>query len=116
MGRALGPGGLAQSGPTDRDEISVPAVQHLLRILAVGDQTDGGHGEVRGLADGAGEPHLVLRPDGEDAQQVLDRGDADFVAIGRAALREPAWPQRAAHELGVRDPALYPGPYRRGSW
>ncbi|WP_114856008.1 NADH:flavin oxidoreductase/NADH oxidase [Brachybacterium sp. YJGR34] len=50
------------------------------------------------------------------AQDVLERGDADFVAVGRAGLREPGWPQRAAHELGVRDPALYPGAYRRGSW
>jgi 2,4-dienoyl-CoA reductase-like NADH-dependent reductase (Old Yellow Enzyme family) len=38
------------------------------------------------------------------------------VAVGRAALREPAWPQRAAHELGVRHPALYPGAYHRGTW
>ena len=36
--------------------------------------------------------------------------------LGRVAMREPAWPQRAAHELGVRDGSLYPGPYRRGSW
>lgn len=57
-----------------------------------------------------------LLTDPAAAQGVLDRGDADFVAIGRAALREPGWPQRAAHELGVRDGALYPGAYRRGSW
>ncbi|MEE1619143.1 NADH:flavin oxidoreductase/NADH oxidase [Brachybacterium sp. J153] len=57
---------------------------------------------------------LITDPTG--AQAVLDRGDADFVAIGRAALREPAWPLRAAHELGVRDASLYPGAYRRGSW
>ena len=50
------------------------------------------------------------------AQEILARGDADHVAVGRAALREPSWPQRAAHELGVRDAGLYPGPYRRGSW
>ena len=57
---------------------------------------------------------LITDPVG--AQDVLERGDADFVAVGRAALREPSWPQRAAHELGVRDPALYPGAYHRGSW
>jgi len=57
---------------------------------------------------------LITDPAG--AQDVLERGDADFVAVGRAALREPSWPQRAAHELGVRDPALYPGAYHRGSW
>ncbi|APX31498.1 oxidoreductase [Brachybacterium sp. P6-10-X1] len=57
---------------------------------------------------------LITDPAG--AQAILDRGDADFVAVGRAALREPGWPQRAAHELGVRDASLYPGAYRRGSW
>lgn len=57
---------------------------------------------------------LITDPLG--AQGVLDRGDADFVALGRAALREPGWPQRAAHELGVRDASLYPGAYHRGSW
>ncbi|ATG55156.1 oxidoreductase [Brachybacterium ginsengisoli] len=57
---------------------------------------------------------LITEPTG--AQAVLDRGDADFVALGRAALREPGWPQRAAHELGVRDGSLYPDTYRRGSW
>lgn len=57
-----------------------------------------------------------LITDPGDAQQILDRGDADYIALGRAALREPAWPQRAAHELGVRDPDLYPGAYHRGSW
>ncbi|MGO2311539.1 MAG: NADH:flavin oxidoreductase/NADH oxidase [Brachybacterium tyrofermentans] len=57
-----------------------------------------------------------LLTDPAAAQDVLDRGDADFVAIGRAALREAGWPQCAAHELGVRDGTLYPGAYRRGSW
>lgn len=57
---------------------------------------------------------LITDPHG--AQQILERGDADAVALGRVAMREPAWPQRAAHELGVRDGSLYPGPYRRGSW
>ncbi|PMC74656.1 NADH:flavin oxidoreductase/NADH oxidase [Brachybacterium sp. UMB0905] len=50
------------------------------------------------------------------AQAILDRGDADFIAVGRVALREPSWPQRAAHELGVRDASFYPGPYHRGMW
>ena len=50
------------------------------------------------------------------AEAVLERGDADFVAVGRAALREPGWPQRAAHVLGMRDPSLYPAAYHRGAW
>ena len=37
--------------------------------------------------------------------------------LGRAGLREPAWPQRAAAELGLdwRD-APYPPQYTRGKW
>ena len=66
-------------------------------------------GSIPGAAGGR-----ITEPPG--APEVLERGDADFVAVGRAALREPGWPQRAAHELGVRDPALYPGAYHRGSW
>lgn len=52
----------------------------------------------------------------QEAEALLARGDADFVAVGRAALRDASWPLRAAHELDVRDPALYPDPYRRGAW
>lgn len=50
------------------------------------------------------------------AQTILDEGRADAVMLGRVALREPAWPQRAAAELG--DPALarYPNAYLRGRW
>lgn len=75
-------------------------------------------GFARSIREATGMPvaavGLITDPAG--AQQVLERGDADAVALGRAALREPSWPQRAAHELGVRDAQLYPGPYRRGSW
>lgn len=57
---------------------------------------------------------LITEPD--RAERVLEDGSADFIAIGRAALREPGWPLRAAHELGVRRADLYPAPYARGSW
>lgn len=57
---------------------------------------------------------LIAEP--RQAQEIIARGDADFVAVGRAALREPSWPLRAAHELDAREPQLYPGPYRRGAW
>jgi 2,4-dienoyl-CoA reductase-like NADH-dependent reductase (Old Yellow Enzyme family) len=36
------------------------------------------------------------------AEQVLADGSADAVLVGRAALRDPHWPLRAAHDLGVR--------------
>ncbi|MGY5763654.1 NADH:flavin oxidoreductase/NADH oxidase [Brachybacterium sp. DNPG3] len=75
-------------------------------------------GFARAIRDAVSMPVAAvgLIADPAEAQSVLDRGDADYVALGRVALREAGWPQRAAHELGVSDPELYPDPYRRGSW
>lgn len=58
-----------------------------------------------------------LIDDPAQAEAILQRGDADAIFIARAALREPAWPLRAAAELGVpwRD-APYPPQYTRGKW
>jgi len=51
------------------------------------------------------------------AQAILDEGSADVVLVGRAALREPAWPLRAAHEMRLsRHEAHYPPQYLRGAW
>lgn len=50
------------------------------------------------------------------AQAILDDGQADAVMLGRVALREPAWPQRAAAELGDPTQAHYPNAYLRGCW
>lgn len=74
---------------------------------------------------------LITAP--EQAEQVLVEGAADAVMIARAALREPAWPLRAAHVLGDAAPALphdstaevrvtdatttgWPVQYVRGAW
>jgi 2,4-dienoyl-CoA reductase-like NADH-dependent reductase (Old Yellow Enzyme family) len=35
------------------------------------------------------------------AEQIIATGRADAVFLARALLRDPSWPQRAAHELGV---------------
>lgn len=40
----------------------------------------------------------------EQARQIVDRGDADVVLLGRAALRDPHWPMHAARTLGVEPP------------
>lgn len=58
-----------------------------------------------------------LITDPEQAEEIVARGDVAAVLLARAALREPGWPQRAAHELGVpADRAPYPPQYARGAW
>jgi 2,4-dienoyl-CoA reductase-like NADH-dependent reductase (Old Yellow Enzyme family) len=58
---------------------------------------------------------LITEP--AQAEQVLAEGSADVVMLGRVAIREPAWPLRAAHELGIppKD-APYPPQHARGAW
>ncbi|MEF2277713.1 NADH:flavin oxidoreductase/NADH oxidase [Deinococcus sp. YIM 134068] len=48
------------------------------------------------------------------AEGLLQEGTADLVALARAFLRDPHWPQRAARELGM-SPAL-PDVYGRAGW
>jgi 2,4-dienoyl-CoA reductase-like NADH-dependent reductase (Old Yellow Enzyme family) len=58
---------------------------------------------------------LITEP--EQAEKILANGEADVVLLARAALRESAWPLRAAHELGVAtDEAPWPDQYRRAYW
>ncbi|HEX7915284.1 NADH:flavin oxidoreductase/NADH oxidase [Rudaea sp.] len=45
------------------------------------------------------------------AQQIVERGDADLVLIARESLRDPYFPRRAAAELGVKIPI--PEQYQR---
>jgi len=73
----------------------------------------------RAVREGAGLPSgavgLITSP--QQAERVVTSGDADVVLLARAALREPAWPQRAAAELGVDwHEAAYPDQYARGHW
>lgn len=51
------------------------------------------------------------------AEQTLRDGAADAIMIGRGALRDPHWPLRAAHELGVpvADAGWRPQ-HVRGAW
>jgi 2,4-dienoyl-CoA reductase-like NADH-dependent reductase (Old Yellow Enzyme family) len=66
-----------------------------------------------GIATGA----VGLITDPEQAEKILANGEADVVLLARAALREPAWPLRAAHELGVPfEDAPWPDQYRRARW
>lgn len=72
----------------------------------------------REVREGSGLPTgaVGLITDPQQADDVLTRGDADLVLLARAALRESAWPQRAAHELGDAPDGLYPLQYERGTW
>jgi 2,4-dienoyl-CoA reductase-like NADH-dependent reductase (Old Yellow Enzyme family) len=42
--------------------------------------------------------------DPAQAESILASGSADLIALARALLRDPQWPLRAAHELGVEGP------------
>ena len=52
------------------------------------------------------EPH--------QAEAILEEGKVDVILIGRASLRDPYWPLRAAHELG--EDVSWPNQYLRGMW
>ncbi|GAA1336202.1 NADH:flavin oxidoreductase/NADH oxidase [Arthrobacter roseus] len=58
---------------------------------------------------------LITEP--RQAEQILQDGKADAVMLAREALRDPNWPLRAQHELGV-DPVSTPWPlqYERAAW
>ncbi|GAA4284099.1 NADH:flavin oxidoreductase/NADH oxidase [Brevibacterium daeguense] len=72
-------------------------------------------GEIAGAGVTTGAVGLITEP--AQAEGILATGDADVVLLARAALREPNWPLRAAHELGLdwRE-APYPPQYTRGKW
>jgi 2,4-dienoyl-CoA reductase-like NADH-dependent reductase (Old Yellow Enzyme family) len=51
-----------------------------------------------GIATGA----VGLITDAKQAQEILDRGEADLIIMAREMLRDPYFPRRAAKELGVQ--------------
>lgn len=58
---------------------------------------------------------LITKP--KQAEKILRAGEADAIEIGRAALRDPAWPMRAAYKLGVVPAEVpYPDQYVRGAY
>jgi 2,4-dienoyl-CoA reductase-like NADH-dependent reductase (Old Yellow Enzyme family) len=52
---------------------------------------------------------LITQP--QQAEEILSRGQADLIALGRAILFNPRWPWHAAAELG--EEAAYPPQYER---
>ena len=70
---------------------------------------------VRSAGLPTGAVGLITEPG--QAEKILANGEADVVLLARAALRESAWPLRAAHELGVApDEAPWPDQYTRAYW
>jgi 2,4-dienoyl-CoA reductase-like NADH-dependent reductase (Old Yellow Enzyme family) len=53
--------------------------------------------------------------DARQAEDILKSGAVDVILIGRASLRDPYWPLRAAHQLGV-DLNYWPDQYTRGKY
>lgn len=65
---------------------------------------------VSGVATGA----VGLITASDDAQDIVSSGLADAVFLGREAMRDPHWPQRAARELGSDAyPTLFSLPHER---
>ena len=56
---------------------------------------------------------LITHP--EQAEEILSRGQADLIAIGREALIDPGWAQHAARTLG-HDTAFETWPKQSGWW
>ncbi|SDB94485.1 2,4-dienoyl-CoA reductase [Sanguibacter gelidistatuariae] len=72
--------------------------------------------DVRGVA-GVPVSAVGLITDPVQAEQVLLDGSADAIMLGREGLRDPHWPLRAAHALGLPDDeARWPAQYVRAAW
>jgi 2,4-dienoyl-CoA reductase-like NADH-dependent reductase (Old Yellow Enzyme family) len=56
-----------------------------------------------------------LITDPHQAEEIVSSGKADVVMLARELLRDPHWPLRAAHELGI-ELDYWPGQYLRAKW
>jgi 2,4-dienoyl-CoA reductase-like NADH-dependent reductase (Old Yellow Enzyme family) len=56
-----------------------------------------------------------LITEAHQAEEIVSSGKADVVLLARELLRDPHWPLRAAHELGV-ELDYWPGQYERARW
>jgi 2,4-dienoyl-CoA reductase-like NADH-dependent reductase (Old Yellow Enzyme family) len=56
---------------------------------------------------------LITHP--RQAEEILERGQADLIAIGREVLYDPYWPRHAAAALGA-DPEFEGWPAQYGWW
>ena len=56
-----------------------------------------------------------LITDSKQAEEILQTTEVEIIMIGRLSLRDPYWPLRAAHELGV-EVDYWPNQYVRGTY
>ena len=58
---------------------------------------------------------MITEP--KQAEEMIASGQADVVLLARALLRDPHWPLRAAHELGVAvgEGVEWPPQYQRAA-
>lgn len=70
----------------------------------------------QGVADSVSQPvsAVGLITEAHQAEQILQNG-VEVISIARAALRDPYWPLRAAHDLG-EETDLWPEQYLRGKF
>jgi 2,4-dienoyl-CoA reductase-like NADH-dependent reductase (Old Yellow Enzyme family) len=70
----------------------------------------------KAIKDKVGMPTMAVGMivEAEQAEAVLQNGEADMIAIARAFLDDPRWPWHAAVRLGAPKPA-YPPQYSRVS-
>ena len=68
------------------------------------------------LSEAVDQPVAVVGQitEAQQAEDILQAGKADVIALARALLRDPYWPLRAAAELGVE--VDWPNQYTRGTW
>lgn len=104
--------GLADHGVDLIDVSSGGLVPHQQVVLGPGYQVP----FARAVRAGSGLPvaavGLITEP--VQAEQVLVEGSADAIMLARAVLRDPAWPQRAAHALHADSDVRWPPQYLRG--
>ncbi|MDR6973321.1 NADH:flavin oxidoreductase/NADH oxidase [Leifsonia shinshuensis] len=104
----------AQDAGADFFDISSGGIQAGIRIpLEPGYQVPFAH-HVRSTSDvDVSAVGLITTP--QQAAEIVESGQADAVMLARELLRDPHFPLRAAHELGV-EIGYWPPQYLRARW
>jgi 2,4-dienoyl-CoA reductase-like NADH-dependent reductase (Old Yellow Enzyme family) len=105
--------GLLKREGVDLIDVSSGGVSPQQQIpLSPGYQVPGAEAVRRGAGIPVAAVGMITEP--EQAQAILAEGKADLVLLGRAMLREPYWPLRAAAALGRMEALRTPPQYDRG--